>query len=153
MRRFVLMVGLLLSGAALAQPIEIRPAGQISLSKGQVKILQFEEAISKVSIVLSGVIDAEPLTERQLAISGTGTGGTMLVVFAPDGRQIYNAAVIVSPEAGHIVKIYGQRDKNDDLNAGYSSTYCNEFGCGRPDFDLPKPTSVTVERIKRFDAR
>lgn len=149
MKRFALLAALLFSGAAFAQPqpIEVIPDAQLSLARGQVKVLQFEEAISKVTIVSKGIVDADPLTDRQLSLSGTSPGETRVVVFAANGRQIYNAAITVTPEAGRIVKTYGL-DKNEDLNAGYSVVWCHETGCGRPDYDLPKPTALTVERIR-----
>ncbi len=152
MKRFALLAVLLVSGAAFAQN-EIEPEAHLSLAKGQVKVLQFDEPISRVDIVIKGVIDAAPLTDRQLSLAGVNAGETRVVVFSQNGRQIYNAAVHVTPEQGRIVKIYGQYDKNADLNGGYSSTWCHQNGCGRPDIDLPKPTSIIVERVSGFRER
>jgi hypothetical protein len=70
-----------------------------------------------------------------------------MFVFGSEGKRLYGATVTVTPEPGHQVKIYAS-GKNDDVNAGFISIYCNEFGCGRPDKDLPTP-QVTVERISR----
>jgi hypothetical protein len=146
MKRFALLVALLLSGGALAQN-EIGPERVISLAKGQVKVLQFDEPIQRVNVILKGVVDVEPVTDKQLSLAGTSAGETRIIVFSDKGQMIYNAAVTVTPEPGRVVKIYGH-DKNDDLNAGYSSVWCNDLGCGRPDIDIPKPTAVTVERIR-----
>ncbi len=67
----------------------------------------------------------------------------------PTGKLIYNVDIVVSPEPGRVVKLYGG-SKNDDLNAGYSAFYCTDTTCERPDKDLPRPTAITVERISRF---
>lgn len=148
MKLFALVAAALLwSGAALAQA-EVQPAMDVLLSKGQVKIFQFEEPISRVNVIGKGIVETEPLTDRQLAINGISPGETRIVVSSQNGRLLLNAAVTVNPESGHIVKIYGLTDKNSDLNAGYSMTYCHEFGCGRPDYDLPKPTAITVQRVR-----
>jgi hypothetical protein len=149
MKRFALLAALLWAGAAFAQN-EIEPEAHMSLARGQVRVLQFEDTIQRVNVVIKGVVEAEPLTDRQLAVSGVNAGETRIIVFAQNGRMIYNAATTVTPEQGRIVKIYGMHDKNADLNASYSSVWCHATGCGRPDIDLPKPTAITVERIKRI---
>jgi hypothetical protein len=146
MRRLALAF-LLLSGAAWAQPQEVPTEGQISLSVGQVKAFRFDQPIGRVDFMNKGTAEAVPQSDRQITIGGLGTGITQMFVFSPEGRQIYSAEIIVAPEPGHIVKIYGT-GKNDDLNAGFASVYCDELGCGRPDKDLPTP-AVTVERVSR----
>jgi hypothetical protein len=152
MKLFALMVALLWPGAALAQS-ELPAAMDILLSKGQVKIFQFDEPISRVNVVGKGIVETEPLTDRQLSIVGISPGETRVVVSSQNGRMILNAGVTVNPESGHVVKIYGLTDKNADLNAGYTFTFCHEFGCGRPDYDLPKPTQIIVERVSGPSAR
>lgn len=150
MKRFALLAALLFSGAAFAQPqpIEVLPDGYISLARGQTKILQFDESISKITIVQKGIIDTEPLTDRQISVAGVAQGVTMFVVFGQGGKQLYSATVSVTPEPGQLVKIYGLDEKNQDVGGGgYSAVWCNDRGCGRPDIDLPKPTSIVVERV------
>ncbi|VIO73658.1 pilus assembly protein N-terminal domain-containing protein [Bradyrhizobium ivorense] len=148
MKRLVLIVAaLMLSGGAFGQPREVIPTDQISLARGQIKVLVFDEQIGRINVVGKGIVEAEPQTDRQMSIEGIGSGSSQLFVFSKDGKQIYSAAVVVTAELGHLVKIYGN-SKNDDLNAGHTLVWCNEFGCGRPDGDLPKPTSLAIERVR-----
>ncbi|WP_141342772.1 pilus assembly protein N-terminal domain-containing protein [Bradyrhizobium sp. USDA 3458] len=148
MKRLVLIVAALtLSDGALAQPREVIPTDQISLARGQIKVLVFDEQIGRINVVGKGIVEAEPQTDKQMSVEGIGSGSSQLFVFSKDGKQIYSAAVVVTAELGHLVKIYGN-NKNDDLNAGHVLVWCNEFGCGRPDGDLSKPTSFGVERVR-----
>ena len=148
MKRLVLIAAALtLSSGAFGQPREVIPTDQISLARGQIKVLVFDEQIGRINVVGKGIVEAEPQTDRQMSIEGIGSGSSQLFVFSKDGKQIYSAAVMVTAELGHLVKIYGH-SKNDDLNAGHTLVWCNEFGCGRPDGDLPKATSFGVERIR-----
>lgn len=149
MKRLVLMAALLFSGAALAQPgasVEVQPGDPLDLARGQTKVLRFTEPVSEVVVLTKGVVDTKAVTDRQMAISGIGPGTARIIVFSRDGNQIYDSEVTVTPEPGRIVKIYGQ-NKDDDMGTGYTALFCNEFGCGRPDYDIPRP-QVTVQRIK-----
>jgi hypothetical protein len=139
---------MLVAGHAFAeQPQEVIPQGQISLGVGEVRAFMFKEPLSRVNVLTKGTIEATPQSDRQISIVGLAVGVTQMFVYAPDGEQLYGAVVTVTPEPGHIVKIYGT-GKNEDINAGYVQMYCNQYTCGRPDSDLPKPT-ITVERVSR----
>lgn len=138
---------LLASGAMAQPPEEVVPEGQISLAVGQPKVFRFDEAVSRVDVITKGVVEATAQSDHQITLIGTDAGTTQMFVFSPQGKRLYSAAITVTAEPGHRVKIYGT-GKNDDVNAGFVSVYCNEFGCGRPDKDLPVP-QVTVERVSR----
>lgn len=140
---------LALTGSAWAQPDEIQSEGLIQLSIGQAKAFQFEESVGGIYFAPKDIVEGTPQSDRQFTISPLTSGATRMFVRDVTGRLIYNADIVVAPEAGHLVKIYGG-NKNDDLNAGYTATYCTETGCERPDKDLPKPTAITVERVSRF---
>lgn len=148
MRRFALML-VLLSGPAYAQPQEIEPDGLIQLSVGQAKALEFKEQVSGIYFAPKDVVEATPQSDREFTISATTSGTTRMFVRGLSGGLIYNVEIVVAPEPGRIVKLYGG-SKNDDLNAGYTAVYCTPTGCERPDKDLPKPTAITVERVSRF---
>jgi Flp pilus assembly secretin CpaC len=142
-------VFLLLSGSAWAQPPqEIETSDQISVGVGQAKVFRFDEPFGRIDFMPKDTADAVPQSDRQLSIIGIKAGISQMFVFSPDGKQIYSAAVTVSPEPGRLVKIYGT-GKNDDLNSGFIAVYCDASGCGRPDKDLPMPTAITVERSSR----
>ena len=149
MKRFALML-LLLAGPALAQaPQDIPSNGQILLSVGGTKALQFQEPIVNVDFAHKGIVEGNPLTDQQLVLSAIAPGVTRMFVRASNGKMIYNVEIVVAPEPGHLVKLYGT-SKNDDLNAGYTAVYCTETGCERPDKDLPRPTAITIDRVSRF---
>lgn len=132
-----------------AGPREIVNSNQISLVAGQAKAFVFDEPIGRVDLIHKDIVEAVPQNDRQISIVGLKAGITQMFVSTPTGQRIYSAEIVVSPEQGRLVKIYGT-GKNEDLNAGYVAVYCDEFGCGRPDKDLPQPTAITVERIRRF---
>jgi hypothetical protein len=148
MKRLALML-LLLSGSAYAQPVEIEPEGLIQLSLGQAKAFEFKDPVGQIYFAPKDIVEGTPQSDRQFTISPLAPGSTRMFVRSPSGQLIYNVDIVVAPEPGRLVKIYGG-SKNDDLNAGYSAVYCTETGCERPDKDLPRPTAVTVERISRF---
>lgn len=151
MRAFVLMAALLMAGNAWAQqPQNVVAADRIDMVVGQTNVLRFNESFGSIVFSTKEVVDAlPPQGDRQFAFVATKAGVTRLFVSTPDGKSLYDAEIVVSPEPGHMVKIYGS-GKNDDLNAGYVGVFCTSTGCERPDKDLPKPTAITVERISRF---
>jgi len=149
MRRFLVVLGCsAFFGAAWAAGLmEVVPEGRISVAVNQVKSFRFDEPISRVDVTTKGTIEAAAQSDRQISIQGVAVGETQMFVSTAEGKRLYGAIVTVTSESGHIVRIYGS-GKNDDVNAGFSSVYCNEVACGRPDRDLPVP-NVTVERISR----
>lgn len=152
MRVLVLMAALLLAGSALAQqqPQNVVTANRIDMVVGQTNLLRFNDSIGSIVFSQKEVVDAlPPQGDQQFAFVATKPGVTRLFVSAPDGRSLYDTEIVVTPEPGHMVKIYGT-NKNDDLNAGYVGVFCTSTGCERPDKDLPKPTAITVERVSRF---
>ncbi len=152
MRAFVLVVALLMAGSAWAQqaPQNVVAADRIDMVVGQTNVLRFNDSIGSIVYSNKEVTESLPLqVDRQLAFVAVKPGVTRLMVYAPDGKSLYDTEIVVSPEPGHLVKIYGM-NKNDDLNAGYVAMFCTSTGCERPDKDLPKPTAITVERVSRF---
>jgi Flp pilus assembly secretin CpaC len=146
MKRLALAVSLLLAGPALAQPQEEAPGGLISLSVGQAKVFRFDEPFGRVDFMPKETADAIPQSDRQLSIVGIKSGTTHMFVFSSDGRQIFSTDITVAQEPGHLVKIYGTSSRDRVAREGFVATYCDEFGCSRPDQDLPRP-AVSVERV------
>lgn len=129
-------------------PRELTPSSTLDMHVGQTKVLQFSEPFGSGQIVFSqkDIVDPiPPQNDRQLAFIAKTPGITRLYVNGSDGRTLFDAEIIVSPDRGRLVRIYNT-GKNDDLNAGYVGVYCDQFGCSRPDKDLPPPTSVNVNR-------
>jgi len=148
MRLLVAVAATILAGSAWAQS-EVRPeitvpTDAISMSVGQAQELNFPTVFDRIELSTDAVVQAKPLTDRVMTLHGLAAGETLMTVFA-GGRKLYSARVTVSAEPGHLVKIYGS-GKTDDVNAGHIAVMCNEFGCGRPDKDMPRPT-VEVRRI------
>ncbi len=150
MKRWLLVTALLFSaGNAVAQaPQEVIPEGEIWLAVGQIKIFRFEETIGRVNVVTQGQVEATPQSDRQISLVGVAAGSTQMFVFNPDGKRLYGATVNVTSEPGRIVKMYGTGKNNDLYNPGFTAMSCNEFGCARPDKDLPVP-QISIERISR----
>jgi hypothetical protein len=140
----------LLASPALAQPPqEVSPDGLISIDLGQAKAFEFSEPFGEIYFAPKGVVEGVPQSDRQFSISPLTSGTARMFVRDANGQLMYNVDIVVAPEPGRIVKLYGG-SKNDDLNAGYVAVYCTATGCERPDKDLPRPTAITVERVSRF---
>ncbi len=150
MKRLALTALLLLvASPAWTQPQEIPSEGLIQLRVGQAKAFEFKNPIREIFFAPEDIVKSVPQSDRQFTIAPITSGTTRMFVRDGNGQLVYNVDIVVAPEPGHLVKLYGG-SKNDDLNAGYTAVYCTETTCERPDKDLPKPTSVTVERVSRF---
>lgn len=147
MRAFVLVAALLLAGNAWAQqPREVATENQIQMAVGQTKRLQFGSPFGQIVFSQKDIAEAlPPQGDQEFAFVAKSPGITRLIVTSADGKTLYDAEIFVSPDRGRLVRIYNT-GKNDDLNAGYVAVYCDQFGCSRPDKDLPAPTSVTINR-------
>ncbi len=128
-------------------PTEVTPATTISIGIGQTRVYRFDGPIARVNVLTKDTVEAIAQTDRQISVTGIAAGETQMFVYGEDRNRLFDALIIVTPEPGHLVKIYGT-GKNDDANAGHIAVYCNEWGCGRPDKDLPRP-NITVERVSR----
>lgn len=146
MKRLILLAALMLAGPALAQPEATTADDVISLSVGRAEVVPFNESIGSVEFMPKDIADAVPHSDKKISVVGIKTGLTQMFVFSSDRRLIYSAAIAVGSEPGRMVKIYGTTKKDDISNAGFEIVYCDEFGCGRPDKDLPRP-AVSVERV------
>lgn len=142
--------GALLAGSAWAQPQatpdQSAPQNTISMTVGQAQQLKFPEPFDQVRMSSETVVAALPVTDHLLTLQGLAAGETIMTVLA-GGKTLYSAVIAVSSEPGHLVRIYGT-GKNDDANAGHVAVFCDPFGCGRPDKDMPTPT-ISIERFSR----
>jgi len=147
MKRLVLAACLsMLAGGAWAEPREIPSEGTIELGMGQAKAFEFKDPVGEIYFAPKNVVEAQPQSDRQFTITPLTSGMTRLFVRSNSGQLMYNVDIVVSPEPGHLVKFYCDT-KNADFNAGYSAVYRTETTCERPDKDLPKPTTYSVERL------
>jgi len=148
MRILTIVAATFLAGSAFAQPdtapVLSVPEDNITMSVGQSHKLSFPTIFDRIELTSDAVVQAKPLSDRVMTLHGVAAGETMMTVFIA-GRELYSALVTVSAEPGHLVKIYGS-GKNDDVNAGHVAVFCNEFSCGRPDKDMPRPT-IEIRRV------
>jgi hypothetical protein len=54
-----------------------------------------------------GIAELAPQTDHILTITGLAPGETKMYIFSDKGDRIYSATLNVTPENGHIVRIYG----------------------------------------------
>jgi hypothetical protein len=121
-------------------------ADVISIGVGRAEILQFPSSFEVVNVVTQGIVRATVRSDRVLTLYGEAEGETAVFVLGPNGRPMYSAKVIVTPEPGHVVRFYGRSETKD-----YHGFYCNEVSCGRVDKELlgsrdPASQSVTVTK-------
>lgn len=148
MKRFALVILFAMTSVAYAQqqPREIVTDNKIDMSVGQTKRLSFKDPFGQIVFSQKEIAEAlPPQGDQEFAFVAKAPGITRLIVTTADGKTLYDAEIYVNPDRGHLVRIYNT-GKNEDLNAGYSAVYCDQFGCSRPDKDLPQPTSVIVNR-------
>lgn len=148
MKRFALVL-LLLSGPAWAQPPQIvQPEDRIELGVGESKTLKFQHPFKSFDSAIPDVIKFLPQSDRQLTLTGSSLGQTLLFIHDDQDNVVYTATVIVTPSPGHLVKLYGRRGVKD-----FVGWYCSDTGCGRADLDKKlanggrdpdDPTAVTV---------
>ena len=144
MERLALAACLLfLTGNAWAQPQEIASEGLIQLSAGSTKAFSFSEGVGSIYFAPKDVVEAVPQNDREFTISPLKPGSTRMFVRSKvSGNLLYNVDIVVAPEPGHIVRLYGQRDVKD-----YTGFYCTASGCGRADGELAgsrDPSSVSL---------
>lgn len=147
MKRLALLL-LLLGGPTWAQtPQIVQTEDRIELGVGESKTLRFQRPYKSFDSAIPGVIKFLPQSDRQLTVTGTTLGTTLMFIHDDRENVIYAATVSVLPEPGHLVKIYA-RDVKD-----FVGFYCTDTGCGRADPDLAakdQPSSVSVtERVPR----
>jgi hypothetical protein len=78
-------------GSASSTPIELEPDGEINSG------WDFN----------AGIAELAPQTDHILTITGLAPGETKMYIFSDKGDRIYSATLNVTPENGHIVRIYG----------------------------------------------
>lgn len=119
--RLLVAWAVLLSGSsfALAQaPKEIQSDDLIKLNLGQSKAFDFKDPFGRIDFAPKDIVEGVPQSDRQLTIAPLTSGSTRMFVRDLNGKLVYNAEIVVAPESGRVVKLYGG-NKNDDLNAGY----------------------------------
>jgi hypothetical protein len=148
MKRLAL-VFLLLAGNAWAQPPEIlEPEDRIELGVGESRTLKFEQPFKSWDSAIPDIVKLLPQSDRQLTVTGTALGTTLMFIHDEQGSVIYTATVSVLPSAGHLVKIYGNR-RGRSSSKDFVSYFCTETGCGRADTDKPEdPTVLSITQTR-----
>ncbi len=124
---------LVFSTPVWAQP-ETRPEivtteDHYDLAVGQATKLAFPTIFDRVDLTSDGVVQARPLSDRVLTLSGLSPGEVIMTVFA-GSKELYSALVTVGAERGHTVKFYDGRTRD------YTGFYCTDVDCGRADKEL-----------------
>ena len=126
------------------QPERVLPEAAISVGIGQSQTFRFKSNFTSAGTVTEGVVEVLPQSDRVLTLVGKAVGGTILIVRGDDGREIYSASVQVTPEPGHVVRLYGKPGVPD-----YVGFFCTDVACGRADKELggsrePSRTEQTI---------
>lgn len=140
--------------AAKAQPEpspqEIEADATIELAVGQGKTFRFQSPITSINVATEGIAKATPQSDRMITVVGLAPGQTVLLVYGRSGERMYSAEVVVSPDTGRSVKLYGQHRTADGVSRleDYVGYYCTETTCSRADKDKPPapPVQTTITR-------
>ncbi|HXJ59408.1 MAG TPA: pilus assembly protein N-terminal domain-containing protein [Verrucomicrobiae bacterium] len=126
---------LILGFPAVAQP-EIPVAEEhteIFIPLGYTEVLRFQSVIDTVKVVTKGAVEANPLTDRSIALTGIGIGSTIMLVYAPNGELLYKSRITVAAsEPGHRVNVHSKPNAPHE----YWAYYCTGTRCARVKDDL-----------------
>ncbi|MCP1832847.1 pilus assembly protein N-terminal domain-containing protein [Bradyrhizobium sp. USDA 4545] len=153
MKRFALLAAaLLLSGTAFAQPpVEVTADESVELSPGQTKVVSFDQPVVEIRVAAGdSIAKVRPMTDRTFVIEGTGSGQTLAIAYAPNGKEVHRFNIDV---AGHLVKIYGQKLPIKGIGKPgmeYDAYLCTGSNCGRvnPDLSSNDPSAVIYTDTK-----
>lgn len=143
----IMMAAISIDVAQAGPPAEVVTDGVIALGVGQTKTFRFDAAIERAGTATQGIAEVAAQSNQQLTVTGIAAGETVLDVFGANGTRLYSATVTVTPENGHIVRIYGGNTKaQENHSKDFVGIWCTETSCGRADKDVsgraPADTSV-----------
>jgi len=142
---------LLAANFAMAEtPQTVQTDDALSVPLGQSQTLRFKSAFQTINVVSEGILRASARTDHTVSLVGISPGETEVYVYGVDGQQLYSATVTVTPDPGHIVRLYGVPDVKD-----YVGYYCTSDFCGRADKELTgangsQPPSQSISVTKNF---
>ncbi|WOH70674.1 pilus assembly protein N-terminal domain-containing protein [Bradyrhizobium sp. NDS-1] len=142
---FAVLLSIIAGRAVAEPPKEIVTNNEIKLRAEDARTFAFEEPFGRLSLTVEGVAQIVPETDRAFTLRGLRPGRTLLTAYAPDGRVIHRAVVIIEQTQGY-VKIYGTKDQaTGALAKDFFGYYCTDTGCGRVDPDKV-PTRPSPEQ-------
>jgi hypothetical protein len=117
----------------------------IELSPGFVKLLRFDRTVGTVAVGNPAVADTFAPNDRAILLTGKQIGSTNLIVLDDGGRDLFNAAVIVSRSELGRVTIHSK-----GLLHRYWAYQCSGASCWRlrDEFEGPMPEQ-TQQRIEQ----
>ena len=117
----------------------------IELSPGFVKLLRFDRAVGTVAVGNPSVADTFAPNDRAILLTGKTVGSTNLIILDDGGRDLFNAAVIVSRTELGRVSVHSKA-----LLHRYWAYQCSENSCWRlrDEFEGPMPEQ-TQQRIEQ----
>jgi hypothetical protein len=121
--RNVIIVSLLLSTSALAQPPMATET--IHITQGLASYYRAgDQSFDTVSVGDDRVIDVRPVTDRALLIQGYKTGTTNIILFDQQKMPMKDVTVIVDAQGAGFVRIH-----NKKLLNSYTEYSCWDHGC------------------------
>ncbi len=137
--KVIALLSFSLSPVFAETPQEIIPKDRISVAIGQSQTLKFNSAFKTIAVSSKGTVEAMATTDHIMTITGLLEGEALLTVLGTDGDELYRAIVSVTPEPGHIVRIY------DNKSPDYTGFYCTEVHCGRANKELNGAREVSSQ--------
>lgn len=101
LRAHVLIVALLLCGAAPLAAQDAAATGILNLAQGGQSVIETPATVVRVAIADPSIIDVLPVTAREIVVNGKASGTTSLLIWDSSGqRSAFN--VRVSPDAANL---------------------------------------------------
>lgn len=114
----VFLMALFAAPALAAEPIEIRQyQGRITVGVDEVKVFNFGDIITRIELTRGGVAQAIPRSQTELTLTGLASGQTPILVFGEGGKRLYSGTVTVTPEPGHLVRIFRLPSREEKSSA------------------------------------
>jgi pilus assembly protein CpaC len=101
LRAQVLVLALLVCGAAPLAAQDAAQTGNLNLAKGGQTVIETPATVVRVAIADPAIIDVLPVTGREIVVNGKASGTTSLLIWDSSGqRSAFN--VRVSPDAANL---------------------------------------------------
>jgi Flp pilus assembly secretin CpaC len=122
------MTALIIAAPASAeQPDRVLPEASLAIGVGRSETFRFKSTFDNINVSNKGIVQATAQSDHVMTLFGEAEGGAVVTV-RDGGRILYTVEIQITPEVGHIVRMYGRPGVTD-----YVGFYCTEISCGRAD--------------------